>query len=125
MPKTYWFKRLKDGENIPIEGEQQASRLFQSKEFDRIFEYLGWSDGKEYQKVIATGKNLSKAEHAKIMETGIQDEKRADLIHKAWEAELQSALNNPDKTRPQYLSWADIDGKPLQGRLKDLENQRI
>lgn len=105
--KIWWFKRLKDNKYIDFASESTAGRLFHDRNFDRKFQYIGWSDGTEFNKVMAghainydpMSTNEELAAHQNKPEV---KKKRRELVKQARIAEMTAAKNNPDKTRPVY-----------------------
>lgn len=105
--RIWWFKRLRDDKYIDYTNEGTAGRLFKDRDFDRKYEYIGWSDGTKYNEVMRP--------HAATYDTGKENEelaalqnrpdvkrKRSRLIKRARIAEMESARANPDKAFPIY-----------------------
>lgn len=105
--KIWWFKRLKDDKYIDFTSEATAGRLFKDRNFDRKYEYIGWSDGTKFDEVMAGHlvqyDGLSHNEELAALQNEPEvKRKRKALIKEARIAELRMAEANPDKKLPVY-----------------------
>jgi len=81
--RIYWFRRKYDAMVFSVDGEKAAWNIVEFQEFDRAFDYLGWSDGKVYKKTFSeVEENVSaKWQEKKQLEARLKemDEERAQL----------------------------------------------
>jgi hypothetical protein len=112
MAKVYWFQRKSDKEYIPIEGEKHASMIFYRKGFNNKFKYIGWSTGDAYRKTVSQRPKIRKEsdEHVQVMQSGYDDDTKK-IIYSGFEAELEVAKANEDKTPPRKFTVMTLDGR--------------
>lgn len=81
--KTYWFRKKTDGSIFCVDGEKQAWNIVEFQEFNRMFDYLGWSDGTAYRRTFEEVKKEISEKWAKKNELEAQlqelDRERSEL----------------------------------------------
>jgi len=130
--RTYFYERLGVDPSLPldqrffaIKGEEEARQILERKDFRLKFRFIGWSDGRTYDRVIRESKmaKLSKEEKAKLAaEFGeFSDLDRSETLrakmHEAFAAELEAARANPDKTSPRRIPVKNINGEPVMSGM--------
>ena len=124
---TYFFKRKADDEVFAVDTERQASHMFRRKDFNQKFEFLGKSDGSKFKEALKNNIRLTKKEAQMLMmpEDVLPDlpeaqqniywkaiekiEGKNKIVQDAFEKEVESAKENPDKTQPRDFSKIDYN----------------
>ncbi|MBK9272790.1 MAG: hypothetical protein IPM48_14490 [Saprospiraceae bacterium] len=120
MAKTFFYKRIKDGEIIAME-EREASLT------GKFFEFLGSSDGNKFQEIVSpsriklnqiqvemnellkNGLKVPKTLHTKFAKAKIEFQK---ANREGFNAELEIAKQN--KELPRKTEWSALDNQKIE-----------
>lgn len=120
MNRIYWFKRKKDDKYIPIDNKQTAGRMVKDRNFDRNWEYIGWSDGSKFKEIMDPHLIKNSPDEWKNQLTRDKRKKRLELTKRAYTAEIMMAKNNPDKAMPVYENIVVMGNKSQEASIKQM-----